>query len=372
MMRDGLKHLLWLLLALIPVASFGPRLRCIRSGTSASRASSYPRLDRALRPPHATAAAAAGTHEVDIRDIPHNRHQRNIVVLSHNVSQDVADGIFDANNLLKGRLDVLSRCVSSSLWVSNGIRDDTNVFLMLFPHNVTIEIRGANVRSLTPDERTTSLCLQRALWTDEEGRRLREEREGRRDREDYGGDVSSSKDNRRNNNNPRSVPMSEEKTLRDARKGREAMVGRIRRTNEGKKGPPPGFVLHRDDTLRGRLERLSSQAAAMSSASSVGGGGDDDESCHDVWMMSETGEPLWDVLMPRNATNGERAERSRTTTLILGNQLGYSTDDEELLSSAADDAPYTVRQVSLGPLSLLTSQCITIAHHYLDRANSLV
>ena len=42
-------------------------------------------------------------------------HQRNVIVLCQNVSHDVACGIFDVNNLLKDRVDVLARCVTSAL-----------------------------------------------------------------------------------------------------------------------------------------------------------------------------------------------------------------------------------------------------------------
>ena len=42
--------------------------------------------------------------------------------------------------------------------------------------------------------------------------------------------------------------------------------------------------------------------------------------------------------------------------------MGYEASDEKMLTE--HDA---VREVSLGPLSLLTSQCITITHHYLDK-----
>eukprot|EP00985_Skeletonema_marinoi_P024133 scaffold16580_cov147-Skeletonema_marinoi.AAC.2 len=55
-------------------------------------------------------------------------------------------------------------------------------------------------------------------------------------------------------------------------------------------------------------------------------------------------------------------QNKTTTTLIVGNQLGYSADDEKLLIGSP-----SVREVSLGSLSLLTSQCISITHHYLDR-----
>ena len=80
------------------------------------------------------------------------------------MSHDVAHGIFDVNNLPKGRIDVLARCVTSALWVSNRICTDTTLFLMLSPHNITIELQGSCVRSLTPDERTVALYLQRTLW----------------------------------------------------------------------------------------------------------------------------------------------------------------------------------------------------------------
>ena len=88
----------------------------------------------------------------------HQSCERNIIILSHNVSRSVADGYFDVNSLLAGRIDVLARCISCALWISNGIRNDTNIYLMLFPHNITIEVRGSDVIELNPDERTTALC----------------------------------------------------------------------------------------------------------------------------------------------------------------------------------------------------------------------
>ena len=94
-------------------------------------------------------------------------------------------------------------------------------------------------------------------------------------------------------------------------------------------------------------------------------------------MLNEVGEPLGDVLGTINTHSGGGAVHSTstgdndddglttnksTTTLILGNQLGYSEGDEKLLT----ENNLSVNPVSLGPLSLLTSQCITITHHYLD------
>ena len=56
--------------------------------------------------------------------------ERNVVVLSHNVSQHVLDGHYDVNCLLTGRVDVLCRCINSALWVSKGIRKNTTMYLL--------------------------------------------------------------------------------------------------------------------------------------------------------------------------------------------------------------------------------------------------
>ncbi|EJK77303.1 hypothetical protein THAOC_00871 [Thalassiosira oceanica] len=154
--------------------------------------------------------------------------------------------------------------------------------------------------------------------------------------------------------------MTKGKTLRDARKGREAMIRRIRVSHRGK-ASLPGFVLLRDDHLQARLDELASSSS----------GADDGDEGPLVWMLSETGDPLWELLEGRkrewqfkraSRTNAKENRMTTTATLILGNQLGYSARDEELLRGT----PF-VREVSLGSLSLLTSQCITVAHHYLDR-----
>ena len=275
----------------------------------------------------------------EISDASTIHHKRNIIVLCHNVSQDTADGIFDVNNLLKGRIDVLARCITSSLWISNNIRSDTTVYLMLCPHNITIEVRGSCMRSLTPDERTTALYLQRTLWSDNSYSTLN--------------NTTFKTPQKRYTTYPQSTQMTDEKKIRMEVKGRNKLIDRIRTAHKRKK-PLQGFILHRNDTLQARLEQIVNE---------------DDE--HTVYMLSETGDLLWDVLEESNSkltpktNNGHRRSR-RTTTLILGNQIGYSADDESLLLQSP-----IVQEVSLGPLSLLTSQCITITHHYLDRYESL-
>uniref|UniRef100_A0A7S4HKH5 16S rRNA (uracil(1498)-N(3))-methyltransferase n=1 Tax=Odontella aurita TaxID=265563 RepID=A0A7S4HKH5_9STRA len=265
---------------------------------------------------------------------------RNVIVLSHNVSQTVADGLFDVNTLLTGRVDVLARCVNAALWVSNGIRRDTTIFLMLFPQNLTVEIRGEDVKGLNPDERTIALYLQRTLLVGSSTHRNRicidstitEKKEKLK--------VCNDRPLIVNPHKPGSRSKSEKKALRTERKAREAMLRRIRKSmNETTF--PQGFALHRDDSLIKRMASLEKEDNKLSSTG--------------VLMFEESGDSLWDVI--------EAETISATTTLILGDQIGYAPCDEEYLVGQIGK----VKRVSLGPLSLLTSQCITITHHYLDR-----
>lgn len=277
------------------------------------------------------------------------------MVLSHNVSQHVSDGYFDVNSLLVGRIDVLARCINSALWVSNGIRKDTNVFLMLFPHNITIEVRGKDVIELNPDERTTALYLQRALLAGGGARGY----DGETDSDDNVQQHQRKNDeigrlqerNRKrpesvNPHKPGSLSKSERNALRTTRKAREAMVRRIRRSS-GDTTPPQGFTIHHNDTLVDRLRSINDGGNAL--------------------MLNELGEPLGNVLLDIHDVNSSRNKRihekdfESPTTIILGDQIGYAACDEKVLAESE-----VVRQVSLGPLSLLTSQCITIVHHYLD------
>jgi tRNA pseudouridine-54 N-methylase len=122
------------------------------------------------------------------------------------------------------------------------------------------------------------------------------------------------------------------------------MVRRIEKAGGADGTPPAGFIFHRDDSLKARLEQFFKEGPVL--------------------MLNEGGEPLWDVLVhakKEGASSGGEGV-PKTTTLILGNQIGYSESDEKLLV----ESDKSVRQVSVGSLSLLTSQCITITHHYLD------
>ena len=61
-----------------------------------------------------------------------------------------------------GRLDLLARCVTSSLLLSHDIRENVRTHLVL-GDTVTVTVDGATVRRLNPDERSTAALVQNAL-----------------------------------------------------------------------------------------------------------------------------------------------------------------------------------------------------------------
>lgn len=65
-----------------------------------------------------------------------------------------------------GRMDILCRCVSASLFLSHGMRRDVEVYLVLLgPPDPpkTVLFPGKTVRYLSPDERSAGSLIQKAL-----------------------------------------------------------------------------------------------------------------------------------------------------------------------------------------------------------------
>ncbi len=78
------------------------------------------------------------------------------------------DGAFSLNDLpgTGGRMDVLCRCVNSSLFLSHDLRRDTVCYLVLCGEPAgpkTIRFSGTAVRSLSPDERSAAALIKKAL-----------------------------------------------------------------------------------------------------------------------------------------------------------------------------------------------------------------
>lgn len=65
-----------------------------------------------------------------------------------------------------GRMDVLCRCLAQSLFPSHGVREDTDVYLLLLgPPDPpkALRVAGGSVRSMGPDERTIGGIFREAL-----------------------------------------------------------------------------------------------------------------------------------------------------------------------------------------------------------------
>ena len=78
------------------------------------------------------------------------------------------DGRFSLNDLTgsTGRLDVLLRCINSSFMLSNDMRRDMDLYLVLQgepdPPKALL-LRGSELRYLNPDERSTAALVKNAL-----------------------------------------------------------------------------------------------------------------------------------------------------------------------------------------------------------------
>jgi tRNA (pseudouridine54-N1)-methyltransferase len=75
---------------------------------------------------------------------------------------------FNLNDLPSsgGRMDLVCRCISSALWVSNDLRRDTKIFVVLEgPPNPprTIVFDGFSLKGVNPDERNIASHIKKAL-----------------------------------------------------------------------------------------------------------------------------------------------------------------------------------------------------------------
>jgi tRNA (pseudouridine54-N1)-methyltransferase len=87
------------------------------------------------------------------------------IVIGHKAC---TDGKFSLNDLSgsTGRLDVLLRCVNSAFMLSNDIRRDVDLYLVLLGQPDpprTIFFKGSELKYLNPDERSTAALVKNAL-----------------------------------------------------------------------------------------------------------------------------------------------------------------------------------------------------------------
>lgn len=91
---------------------------------------------------------------------------RRFLLTAHKVP---TDGAFTLNDLAggAGRMDEVARTVSTAFTVSNDLRRDTEVTILFVaqapPRARKIELVGARLRHLNPDERSTAALIKNAL-----------------------------------------------------------------------------------------------------------------------------------------------------------------------------------------------------------------
>ena len=87
--------------------------------------------------------------------------------MCHHVTPHARAGLFSTANLLQGRVDVWCRCITAGLYLSDAIRTNSTVHLVLQSDDLAscrlVSVDGATVEGLAPAERTVALLLQRAM-----------------------------------------------------------------------------------------------------------------------------------------------------------------------------------------------------------------
>ena len=85
---------------------------------------------KALGVQRIVSASAVGSLKLELEP-------RHFVVVCHDVTAQTAAGLFSVSNLLQGRVDVWCRCIVAGLYLSDDVRADTAVSLVLVPPEAT-------------------------------------------------------------------------------------------------------------------------------------------------------------------------------------------------------------------------------------------
>ena len=271
-----------------------------------------------------------------------------MVVLFHDVSAPTAAGLFSVSNLLQGRVDVWCRCVTAALYLSDDLRRDTVVSLVLSPPSSedpigthigrtrVVTVRGDEVEGLAPAETRVALLLQRATQHASLGALGELGREAK----------AAAKTRAANRDEDEKKSACEKKSARNARLRRNRWVAQ----RPGSAGPVPGITV--TDYLN-----LETCLNAVCDASHILGGGPGS-----ILLLDAAGAPLATRALPGKEKMS--ASATTTTTFVLGDATGITKIERELLMRRGG-----ISTVALGPRVLLASHCIVLAHAALDNVD---
>ena len=282
-------------------------------------------------------------------------------MLCHDVTAADAAGLFSTANLLQGRVDVWCRCVTAGLYLSDDVRRDAEVVLVLIPPVRSssadaapgpvrsVRVRGDAVRGLAPAEARVAALLQRAMQHASIDRLA----DLGRDRNAAGAspdaDAGAAADRRRVRKSPRNAAAR-----------RAGWVA----SRPGARGPVPGFEVtdHIDletclgDALGtlgtpgdapGTLGTPGDAPGTLGTPGDAPGTADGDPRAHpSVALLDADAEAaLADATLP--------AWRA----IVVGDDRGVTPADRAALERVA-----SVRARALGPRTLLASHCVVLAH----------
>ena len=285
------------------------------------------RAARARRPRAPTRCDAAEESSAESSSTPTGR---SVVVMCHGVTPHARAGLFSPANLLQGRVDVWCRCVTAGLYLSDDVRRDTVVHLVMQSDDLAscrlVSVDGARIEGLAPAEKNVALLLQRAMQhaSLDQLPTLARDAPGRRAR---GGDgtASGGGDGR---------DELRKKSARNAR----LREGRWLATRPGSAGPVPGIAVSDHQSLEACLR------------SALRG-------CGAVALLDVDGDDAPAVLArpPDNPENGAGV------AVVVGDGSGVTPDERRTLMFV-----FGAVLMALGRRTLLASHCVVLAHAALD------
>ena len=138
------------------------------------------RPSRAARRHRTLARCDANVNDVSEQSSATPR-SRSIVVMCHHVTPHARAGLFSPANLLQGRVDVWCRCVTAGLYLSDAIRTNSTVHLVLQSDDLAscrlVSVDGATVEGLAP-RGTNRRAAPTARYAARLARRTPDAREG--------------------------------------------------------------------------------------------------------------------------------------------------------------------------------------------------
>jgi tRNA pseudouridine-54 N-methylase len=289
--------------------------------------------------------------QADIRPAQLERSQlpgdrRDIVVLCHGTSARLGEGQINLNDLPNGRLDVMARCVAAALFVSYGIRRSVRLWLLLREIGLTICVDGALVKGLYPDERRLAVAIQQTLRSGQGGQF--EPPPGWA----LHGSMASREDEAIGNRLGAILGAT-------YRRGAGATGATGARRGDGNAGGSE--AISGDDRVL--LVVLDEQGAPF--VQLVTDAGNEHAGMLSAGQPKQPEQPEQQPVADSDRSEGVSGLRTGRfrTVLVVGDHVGFTQEEQDAMQHLG------AIKARLGPVQLLASHCIVLAHAVLDAAN---